>query len=69
MSTRTRVAYAAAIVAPLVIGALMIPWRDELDQSTALILVVPGACWWPWRAESVRACWRPHRPLSRSTCC
>ena len=39
--TRTRVAYAAAIVAPFVVGALMIPWRDELDQSTALILVMP----------------------------
>ena len=39
--TRTRVAYVAAIVVPLAVGALMIPLRDELDQSTALILVVP----------------------------
>jgi K+-sensing histidine kinase KdpD len=38
---RTRVAYLAAIVVPLAAGALMIPLRDELDQSTALILVVP----------------------------
>ena len=38
---RTRVAYVAAIVVPLAVGALMIPLRDELDQSTALILVVP----------------------------
>lgn len=38
---RMRVAYVAAIVVPLAVGALMIPLRDELDQSTALILVVP----------------------------
>ena len=38
---RRRAAYLAAIVVPLAIGALMIPLRDELDQSTALILVVP----------------------------
>lgn len=38
---RLRVAYVAAIVLPFAIGALMIPLRDELDQSTALILVVP----------------------------
>ena len=38
---RMRVAYAAAIFLPLAVGALMIPLRDELDQSTALILVVP----------------------------
>jgi len=40
-ATRLRLAYVAAIFVPLAVGALMIPWRDELDQSTALILVVP----------------------------
>src|SRR4051794_7282127 len=40
-ATRLRLAYLAAIVVPLAVGALMIPLRDELDQSTALILVVP----------------------------
>jgi K+-sensing histidine kinase KdpD len=40
-AARTRLAYIAAIVTPLAVGALMIPLRDELDQSTALILVVP----------------------------
>lgn len=40
-AVRTRVAYVAAIAVPLAVGALMIPLRDELDQSTALILVVP----------------------------
>ncbi|MEO8692934.1 MAG: DUF4118 domain-containing protein [Acidimicrobiales bacterium] len=40
-STRTKVAYVAAIVLPFAVGALMIPWRDDLDQSTALVLVLP----------------------------
>ena len=40
-AVRMRVAYVAAIVVPLAVGALMIPLRDELDQSTALVLVVP----------------------------
>jgi two-component system sensor histidine kinase KdpD len=40
---RVRRAYVAAIVAPLAIAAALIPLRDELDQSTALILVVPVA--------------------------
>jgi len=39
--TRLRAAYGAAIVAPLAVGALMIPLREHLDQSAALILVVP----------------------------
>ena len=40
---RTRRAYAAAVIAPFAIGAVLIPLRDELDQSTSLILVVPVA--------------------------
>jgi K+-sensing histidine kinase KdpD len=42
-TNRTRRAYLAAVIAPFAIGALLIPLRDELDQSTALILVVPVA--------------------------
>lgn len=41
--TRTRWAYLAAVAGPWVIGAILIPLRDELDQSSALILVVPVA--------------------------
>jgi Domain of unknown function (DUF4118) len=40
-SARTKIAYVAAIVLPFAVGALLIPWRDELDQSTALVLVLP----------------------------
>lgn len=38
---RTRRAYVAAVIAPVAVAAALIPLRDELDQSTALILVVP----------------------------
>src|SRR5687767_14988428 len=40
---RTRYAYFAAVAVPWIIGAALIPVRDELDQSSALILVVPIA--------------------------
>lgn len=40
-ATRVKIAYAAAILTPSVVGAAMIPIRDELDQSTALVLVLP----------------------------
>jgi hypothetical protein len=40
---RTRWAYLAAVVIPWIVGAALIPVRDELDQSSALILVVPVA--------------------------
>jgi K+-sensing histidine kinase KdpD len=40
-ATRLRLAYVAALLVPLAVGALLIPLRDELDQSTALILVLP----------------------------
>jgi hypothetical protein len=40
-TARTLSAYLAAIVLPLGVGAAMIPWRDDLAQSTALILVLP----------------------------
>src|SRR4029078_4506122 len=38
---RTRAAYVAAIFAPLAAAAVMIPLREHLDQSAALILVAP----------------------------
>ena len=42
-STRVRWAAAAAVVVPWIVSAALIPVRDELDQSSALILVVPVA--------------------------
>lgn len=40
---RIRYAYLAAVAIPWIVGAALIPVRDELDQSSAVILVVPVA--------------------------
>ena len=41
LGPRTLAAYAAAVVVPVAVGAAVIPWRDNLTHSTALILVLP----------------------------